>query len=119
MPDIIFIENISSEAVIGIHAYEKAAPQKLIISIELGTDIRPAAADDDLQQALDYDAISRFIDEFVRASSYELLETLAENLAAAILQSFAAQDVKLRLQKPGAIALTQQVGVSIYRQRDQ
>ncbi len=117
MLDIIFIENIVTEAVIGIHQFEKVAPQKLIISVELGTDIRQAADTDDLQYALNYDAISRFIDNFTRNSQYELIETLAENLVKALFENFTMQSIKLRLQKPGAIALTQNVGVSIYRSR--
>lgn len=117
MSDTIFIENIPTQAIIGIHDFEKAAPQKLIVSVELGTDIRQAAETDKVQHALDYDAISRFIDEFVRASQYELLEALAEHLVAALFENFTMTDIKLRLQKPGAITYTQNVGVSIYRQR--
>ncbi len=118
MSDSIFIEHLVSEAIIGIHRFEQAAPQKLIISVELGTDIRPAAASDAVRDALDYDAISRFIDKFVRASRYGLLETLAEKLVAALFEHFTMQSIRLRLQKPGAITYTQHVGVSIYRTRD-
>ncbi len=118
MLDTIFIENIPTQAIIGIHDFEKAAPQKLIIGVELGTDIRQAAETDDVQYALDYDAISRFIDEYVQGTQFELIETLAENLVAALFEKFAMQTIKLRLQKPGAIAYTQQVGLIIYRERD-
>ncbi len=118
MRDTIFIENIQTQAIIGIHNFEKAAAQKLIVSVELGTDIRQAAETDDVQYALDYDAISRFIDEYVRATQFELIETLAEHLVAALFKQFAMNSVKLRLQKPGAITYTQQVGLVIYRERD-
>lgn len=117
MQDTIFIENLPTQAIIGIHDFEKAAPQKLIISVELGTDIHQAAATDEVQHALDYDAISRFIDDYVRASTYELLEALAENLCQALFAEFAMQSIVLKIQKPGAIAYTQHVGVKISRQR--
>lgn len=117
MSDIIFIENINTQAVIGIHDFEKAAPQKLVISIEMGTDIQKAAETDDVRYALDYAAISRFIDEYVRTSHYGLIETLAENLVTALFSHFTMQSIKLRLQKPGAIAYTQMVGVTIFRER--
>ncbi|PIE44930.1 MAG: dihydroneopterin aldolase [Gammaproteobacteria bacterium] len=119
MSDNVFIENIPTQAVIGVHTFEKAAAQKLLVSVEMATDIRQAAETDDIQYALDYDAISRFIDEFVRASRYALLEALAENLAAALFANFAMQSITLRLQKPGAITYTQQVGLLIHRQRPQ
>lgn len=117
MQDTIFIENIPTQAVIGIHDFEKAAPQKLIISVELGADIRQAASTDDMQYALDYDAISRFIDAYVQDSSVELLEALAENLCQALFAAFAMQAITLTIQKPGAITYTQRVGVKITRQR--
>ncbi len=117
MLDKIFIENIKTQAQIGTHSFEKAAPQPLVVSVELGTDIHRAAQEDDLQYALNYDAISRFIDTFVQASSCELIETLAESLCTALFQQFDMQTIQLRIQKPGAIVYTQQVGLSIYRQR--
>ncbi len=118
MLDIIFIENISTEAIIGIHKFEKVLPQKLIISVELGTDITKAAETDDVQYALNYDAISHFIDDFVKLSKYELIETLAENLVKSLFDNFSMQSIKLRIQKPGAITYTQNVGLSIYRTRN-
>lgn len=118
MQDTIFIENIPTQAVIGIHSFEQAAPQPLIISVELGTDITTAAQHDEVQYALDYDAISHFIDTYVQASRYQLLEALAENLCAALFAEFAIQSILLSIQKPGAITYTRQVGVKIYRNRD-
>lgn len=117
MSDKIFIENISTQATIGIHRFEKVAPQRLMISVELGTNIRQAAQTDDLRFALDYDAISCFIDEFVQASHYELLEALAENLVQQLFQTFAIENIQLRIEKPGAIRYTQHVGLVIYRER--
>lgn len=119
MQDTIFIDNIPTQAVIGIHDFEKAASQKLIISVELGTDIRQAAETDDVQYALDYDAVSRFIDDYVQASNYELLEALAENLCTALFAEFNMQSIGLSIQKPGAITYTRCVGVKIYRQRQE
>ncbi|MPV86461.1 dihydroneopterin aldolase [Ostreibacterium oceani] len=115
MTDIIFIDNIPTQSVIGIHDFEKAAPQKLIISVQLETCIRAAAASDSIKDALDYDAISRFIDTFARRTNVQLLESFAERLVAELFANFALTGVHLRIQKPGAITLTQQVGVAIYR----
>lgn len=117
MNDTIFIENIPTQAIIGIHDFEKAAPQRLIISVKLGTDIRQAAETDDVQYALDYDKISRFIDDYVSRSRFELLETLAEHLVGELFEAFAMTSIQLRVQKPGAIAYTQMVGLEIYREK--
>lgn len=117
MQDTIFIEEIPTQTVIGIHDFEKAAPQKLWISVEMGTDIRQAAATDDVTHALNYDEISRFIDAYVRKTQVELLETLAEQLVAELFKQFSMQSIKLKIQKPGAITYTQNVGIVICRER--
>ncbi len=49
--DIIFIENIPTQAIIGINDFEKLAPQKLIVSVRLGTDITQAVQTGDIQHA--------------------------------------------------------------------
>lgn len=118
MRDFIFINNIPTKAIIGVHSFEKAAAQKLIISVELGCDITQAAQTDDVQYALDYDAISRFIDETVQVSQFDLIETLAEHVVRELFANFSMQSIKLTIQKPGAIAYTQQVGVTIFRERN-
>lgn len=117
MQDTIFIDNIRTQAIIGIHDFEQALPQKLLISVALGTDICRAAETDEVQYALDYDAISRFIDKTVQTSRFALLESLATHLVAALFEHFSMQSIKLTIQKPGAIAYTQQVGLTIYRER--
>lgn len=117
MSDLIFIHNIPTQAIIGIHDFERATPQKLIISLEMGTDIRPAAASDHVDDALNYDAISRFVDKTVQQSQFELLETLAEALVRELFSRFAMTSIRLKIQKPGAIAYTQMVGLEISRQR--
>lgn len=115
--DIIFIENIPTQAIIGINDFEKLAPQKLIVSVRLGTDITQAVQTGDIQHALNYDAISRFIDEKVQASQFELLESLADYLVQQLFANFTMTSIELTIQKPGAISYSQQVGLTIYRER--
>lgn len=116
MLDKIFIENIKTAAIIGIHDAERVSPQPLVISVELGCDIRSAADNDEISNALDYAVISEFIDNYVRQTTFALIETLAERLVSDLFAHFSVQTIKLRLEKPAAIALTQQVGVEIFRQ---
>ncbi len=108
---------MATQAVIGVYDFEKVAPQKLIISVELGTDITQAAETDSVEHALNYDAISRFIDDTVRASRFDLLEALAKHLIDALFENFAMSSIRLTIEKPGAISYTQAVGLTIYRER--
>ncbi|WP_240126474.1 dihydroneopterin aldolase [Thermomonas alba] len=117
MTDIVFIEGLRVDAVIGVHAHERLAPQPLRLDIRMQFDNRPAAASDALADALDYEAVSRRLAEYVADSRCALVETLAEGCAALILREFGARGVWLRLSKPQALAAAQAVGVEIERGR--
>lgn len=117
MSDLIFIHQLPTRATIGVHRFERALSQKLLISLEMETDIRQAAQSDTIEHTLNYDAISQFVDQTVRASDCKLLETLAESLVDKLFSTFSMQAIRLTIEKPGAISYTQQVGLTIYRHK--
>ena len=113
--DIIFIRELRIEALIGVHPWERQIRQTLLLDLELGTDIRPAAASDQLADTLDYQAITRRIAELALASHFALLEALGELLAERIRAEFAVPWLRLRLSKPGALDAAAMVGIVIER----
>lgn len=114
--DSIFINNLSFLASIGVFDWEKKLEQKLELDLELRTDIRPAAASDDLQLTLNYAAISEEVIRLARSQHHDLIETLAEKLATMLLKKFNTQQVTLTLRKPSAVPAADSVGVKITRQ---
>lgn len=117
--DSIFIEKLSFLASIGVFEWEKQFEQKLELDIELSTDIRPAAANDDLNLTLNYAAISELVINLAQSQHHDLIETLAEKIAARLLQEFNTQQVSLTLRKPSAVPAAASVGVKITRQRQE
>lgn len=117
--DSIFIEKLSFLASIGVFEWEKQFEQKLELDIELSTDIRPAAANDDLNLTLNYAAISELVINLAQSQHHDLIETLAEKIAAKLLQEFNTQQVSLTLRKPSAVPAAASVGVKITRQRQE
>jgi len=115
--DRVFIEQLEIPALIGIYDWERRIRQPLSFDIELAFDNRKPAATDDIADTLDYKAISKRVIEFVEASSFGLVESLAEHVAALILDEFGVQHVKLKLSKPGAVRGARAVGVMIERSR--
>ncbi|MGC3871698.1 dihydroneopterin aldolase [Halomonas sp. GXIMD04776] len=113
--DLVLIEGLRVETVIGAYDWERSIRQRLVLDLEMGTDIRPAAAQDDLTKTLDYAAISARIGEFADASHFELVETFAERLATLLCEDFAIPWLRLTLRKPGAVAEAAAVGVCIER----
>ena len=115
MSDKVFISGLRAETVIGVYDWERNIRQPLVFDIEMATDVKAAAKDDDLNQALDYAAISQRVIEATETSSFQLIETLAEHLAAIILTEFGVSWVQIRVLKPTAVAEADAVGVQIQR----
>lgn len=113
--DRIFIEGLTVETVIGVYDWERSLRQQLVFDLCLATDIRAAAAADDLGKTLDYKAISDRVIAFSEASAHLLVETLAEQVAALIQQEFGVTWLSLKLSKPGALPRARSVAVYIER----
>jgi len=113
--DIVFIRQLSAEAVIGVYDWERSITQTLVLDLEMAWDNRPAAAGDAIGAALDYAAVSDRIVSYMEGSSCQLLEALAEELAALVMSEFGVPWLRLRLCKPGAVRQARDVGVLIER----
>ena len=115
--DIIFIEALRVETVIGVYDWERRIRQPVVIDLEMGTDIAPAAASDDVADALDYKAVSKRVQQFVGESSFFLVETLTERIAALVLDEFPVPWVRVKLNKVGALRGAAGVGIVVERGR--
>lgn len=115
MADRIFITNLTFLAGIGVFAWEKQLQQKLELDVEMLTDIRPAAINEDLKATLDYAQISQRLIEYSQSRHHDLIETLAEKLAQLLLEEFHIAQVTLTLRKPDAVPAATAVGVTITR----
>ena len=116
--DKIILTDLRIDAVIGIWDWEKRNPQTISIDLEMQTDTKKASQLDSIEDALDYKAVSKRVKLFIQASQFNLIETLAENVAKIILEEFDVQWLKLRISKPFAIRDSRNVGVSIERTKD-
>ncbi|MEO8809128.1 MAG: dihydroneopterin aldolase [Rhodanobacter sp.] len=115
--DTVFIEDLRIDAVIGAYAWEREIRQILSFRIEMAFDCRAAGTSDSLADALDYHAAASAITTLVQASSFQLLEALAERVAQMLLCDFAPSSVTVTLRKPGAVDSAGAVGVCIERRR--
>ena len=114
--DKVFIEGLEIEALIGIYDWERKIRQVLSFDIEMGFDNRLPAASDNIADTLNYKAVSKRLIEFVGASDFGLVETLAERCAQLLLDEFGVRHVRLKLSKPGAVRGAKAVGVIIERE---
>lgn len=113
--DIVFIRELQIETVIGIYDWERKVRQMISLDIDMATDIHKAATTDNIDDTLSYKTVAKRLIEFVEQSDYELVEALAEQICAIIIDEFNVPWVKLTLSKPGAVRGSRAVGVIIER----
>ena len=113
--DIVYIRDLCIATTIGIYDWEREVRQTVSLDLEMATDIRRAAASDDIQHALNYKAVAKRIIAHVESSNCLLVERLAEEVAALVLSEFPVPWLRLRLSKPGALRGAQDVGILIER----
>jgi 7,8-dihydroneopterin aldolase/epimerase/oxygenase len=112
---VIYLRELRVAAVIGIYEWEQRIRQTLVIDLEMGADIRAAAATDSIAQTLNYKAVAERVTAFVEATRFQLIETLAERIADILMGEFKIPWIKVSISKPGAIKGSRDVGVVIER----
>jgi dihydroneopterin aldolase len=113
--DIIFLNELKIDTVIGIWEWERKIRQTVVIDLEMSADIRKAAKTDSVADTLNYKQVAKRIQQFVGESSFQLVETLAEKIAGIIRDEFSVEWVRVSVNKPGAIRGSRDVGVRIER----
>ena len=113
--DIVFIEDLRIQTVIGVYDWEREITQTVSLDLKMAFDIRRAAQSDAIADTLDYKAVAKRLIQFVEASEFQLVEALAEHCARIVLEEFPVDWVRLKLSKPGAVRGSSAVGVVIER----
>jgi dihydroneopterin aldolase len=113
--DKIFLNELKVDTIIGIWDWERKIRQTVVIDLEMSADIARAAASDSVEDTLNYKSVAKRIQAFVGDSSFQLVETLAEKIAQIVREEFGVQWVRVRVNKPGAIRGSRDVGILIER----
>lgn len=113
--DIVFLNQLKIDTVIGIYEWERRIRQTVCIDLEMSSDIAKAANSDTIDDALDYKRVAKRVITFVEGSEFQLVETMAERISEIIRNEFGVSWVRLRVSKPGAIRGAKDVGVLIER----
>ena len=114
-PDRLVIRNLRVRGIIGINDWERKNRQDILINLTLEVDTSAAVKSDDVEDSLNYRSLTKEVIRFVEASSFNLVEALAEGVAAVCVRDFGATRVRVRVEKPGALRFAESVGVEIDR----
>jgi len=115
LADVVLIEGLAVETVIGVYDWEREVTQRLLIDLDMAWDNRVPAASDDVVDALDYAAVSDRVSRHLQELKPQLLETAAEDIARLLREEFGVAWLRLTLKKPGAVPAAHSVGVRIER----
>lgn len=101
--DLILLGNLRFYGYHGALPEEARLGQEFIIDLTIETDLRRAGQSDDVHDTISYADVFNLVRRMVEGERYNLLEALAENLAASVLKEHAtAQAVTVRVTKPNA-----------------
>ncbi|MEO7297144.1 MAG: dihydroneopterin aldolase [Verrucomicrobiota bacterium] len=95
----IIIKNLEVFYHVGVPDEERATPQRLLITVEMEHDFSKAARTDDLNHTINYFAVTQKLLKFGEERNWKLIEKLADDVAALVLQDFHARAVCVEIKK--------------------
>ncbi|MGI8909361.1 MAG: dihydroneopterin aldolase [Rubrobacteraceae bacterium] len=99
--DRILLEGMVFHGRHGTLPAERDLGQPFIVDVELRLALRPAGTSDDLEKTVDYGEVHRRAREIVEGEPVNLTETIAERIAAEVLEEHPpVQSVRVRVAKP-------------------
>jgi dihydroneopterin aldolase len=99
--DRILLEGMVFHGRHGTLPAERELGQPFVVDVELRLDLRPAGLSDDLTQTVDYGEVHKRAREIVEGQPVNLTETIAERIAATVLQEHPpVEAVRVKVVKP-------------------
>ncbi len=117
MTDQIEIKDLLLRTHIGATEQERRDRQDVLINLVLETDTRAAGRSDDINDTVNYRTLNKRLIAHVEGTTFNLVEKLAEDLAALCLAEPRVRRVRVTVEKPGALRFARSVGVTIVRER--
>jgi FolB domain-containing protein len=115
MTDRIHIRDLVVPGIIGINPDERVNQQDILVNLTLWVDTSPAAASDDIADAVNYRTITKRIIAHIQSGEPMLVERLAAEIADICLEDGRVRQVEVTVEKPGAVRHARSVGISIIR----
>lgn len=113
--DYLHIQDLKVPLSIGVFAWEKILLQTVSFDLKIFHSFQ--IQHDRLEEAIDYDKLTRELAEFLQSKHYHLIETLAEQTAYWILNHFKINAIEVIVKKPHAIKNAQFVAARVFREK--
>lgn len=114
--DQIHIKDLLVSGILGINPDERINPQDILVNATLWADTRPAAASDDIDDAVNYRTITKRLIAHIEEGEPMLVERLvAELVDICFSLDGRVVAVEMTVEKPGALRHARSVGITIHR----
>lgn len=97
--DTIAIRDLEVFYQVGVTPEERAQEQRLLLNVEMESDFTAAVSADSLADTVDYDSVCRRLLHFGKDRHWQLIETLAADVASMILEEFHPRAVSVEVKK--------------------
>jgi FolB domain-containing protein len=97
--DSIHIQQLEVQARIGVPEDERASPQRLTLNLILWPVRSSEELHDEIGRAVNYASVCAEVKKFVEQRRDRLIETLADALAAHVLEAFEIRRITIELRK--------------------
>ena len=100
--DRITLTGVRVRAHHGVFDFEREAGQEFVIDVSVAVDLAAAASGDDLGRTVHYGELAEAVSAAVERDPVDLIETVAERVAAVALAFPAVEEVEVTVHKPQA-----------------
>ena len=114
----VFIKDFIIKEVIGIHEHEKIKKQKIKFNIVLDINQSSVPDEKDIKSIVDYEKITKKIENLTKSKKYNFLESLAEDSFKEVFEDKRIISATIKIEKPEAIKNTESVGVEVFKSRE-
>lgn len=111
----VFIRDLVLDAFIGVHGFEKEKTQAIRLNLDMAVWESSDRLDDDLNNVVCYEKITREVRDLIARGHVNLVETLAEKVADLCLTETRVRSVRVRVEKLDVFPDATSVGVEIER----
>jgi dihydroneopterin aldolase len=102
MSDLISLTGLRARGRHGVYDFERARGQEFVVDVVLELDLATAAASDDVADTVHYGDLAERLIKIVEGDPVNLIETLADRLAAACLVGTGVSAATVTVHKPQA-----------------
>ena len=113
----IFIKDFIIHEIIGMHDHEKTEKQKIKFNMVIDVNQNTLPNEKDLRSIINYEKITKKLENLVKNKKYNFLESLAEDSFEEIFKDKRISSVKIKIEKPSAIKNASSAGVEIFKNR--